>query len=351
MWPPEPFCFAAASGLIFEGHQMKYVTVVTPCFNEAENVVELYTRVKLAFQLAAHVEYEHLFIDNASQDGTIERLREIAAVDERVKVIINARNFGHLRSPMHGLLQASGQAVILMASDLQEPPELIPTMIDHWESGARMVLGVKVSSGEPRLMYWLRTKYYNLIRNLADTETLEHFTGFGLYDRSVIEIVRGCDDQYPYFRGLIAEIGLPYVRIPYHQVERLRGLTKNGFYTLYDLAILGITNSSKAPLRLFTAFGTVCATVSLLLSIGYFVYKLLYWDKFSVGIAPVAIGLFFFCSVQLIFIGILGEYVAAIYTQVLKRPLVVEAERINFGDDRPTHLSENLRTHPYSSKP
>jgi glycosyltransferase involved in cell wall biosynthesis len=329
---------------------MTYVSVVTPCFNEADNVVELYTRIKAALQTVLHVEYEHIFIDNASQDGTVGRLRELAAADPRVKVIVNARNFGHIRSPMHGLLQASGEAVILMASDLQDPPELIPAMIKHWEDGARMVLGVKVSSDEARLMYWLRTKYYNLIRRIADTETFEHFTGFGLFDRSVIEIVRSCGDRYPYFRGLIAEIGLPCVKIPYHQVKRSRGLTKNNFYTLYDLAILGITNSSKIPLRLFTAFGAVCAFTSLLVSIGYFVYKVLYWDRFSVGIAPVAIGLFFFGSVQLVFVGILAEYVAATHTQVLNRPLVVEVQRINFGGDRPPRLSAGLDARPYISK-
>jgi glycosyltransferase involved in cell wall biosynthesis len=311
---------------------MRKICIMTPCFNEAGNVRELYTRIRAATAQVPQYEFEILFIDNRSTDGTVQVLRQLAAEDRTVKVILNARNFGHIRSPFHGFLQADGDAVITLASDLQDPPELIPEMIRRWETGMPMVLGVKTSSDENALMYWIRTRYYRLIKRLSEMETLEHVTGFGLYDRKVVEIIRSFDDAYPYARGMISEMGLPYATIEYHQPTRRHGFTKNNFYTLYDMAMLGITNVSKVPLRLMTGFGFACAVLSILTSLGYLVYKLLFWNNFSVGIAPIAIGLFFFASVQLVFIGILGEYVAATHTQVLKRPLVIEAERINFDD-------------------
>lgn len=309
---------------------MKSISVVTPCYNEEANVVEVYERVKSTLAAIDRYEYEHIFIDNASSDRTVAVLRELAARDRRVKIIVNARNFGHLRSPMHAMMQASGDAVILLFSDLQDPPELIAEMITHWEQGAFTVMGIKTASHENGLMYWIRSKYYRLVNRLADLETHENFTGFGLYDRRVIEILRQFQDPYPYFRGMIAEIGLPSVKIPYTQLRRRRGVTKNNFYTLYDLAMLGITNLSKVPLRLVTFAGAVCSLGCILCSIGYLIYKLLFWDRFSVGIAPLVIGLFFLGSVQMMFIGVLGEYVGSIHTQVLRRPLVIERERVNF---------------------
>jgi len=311
----------------------KMICIMTPCFNEVGNMRELHERIRAATAEVPQYEFEHLIIDNGSTDGTIAVLRQLAAEDPTVKVILNARNFGHIRSPHHAFLQASGEAVIAMVSDLQDPPELIPEMIRRWEAGSLMVLGTKTSSDENAIMYWIRTRYYRLIRQLSEMETLEHVTGFGLYDRRVVEIIRSFDDAYPYGRGMISEIGLPYTTIQYHQPARRHGFTKNNFYTLYDMAMLGITNVSKVPLRLMTGFGFACAFLSILISLGYLVYKLLFWNSFSVGIAPIAIGLFFFASVQLVFIGILGEYVAATHTQVLKRPLVIEAERINFEGD------------------
>lgn len=309
---------------------MKLISVVTPCYNEEANVCEVYERVKALFSELGRYDYEHIFIDNASRDGTVVVLREIARTDPRVKVIINARNFGHLRSPMHAMLQARGDAVVLLFSDLQDPPELIADMVAHWEQGIPIVMGIKVASDENGLMFWLRTKYYRLVNQLADLETHENFTGFGLYDRRVIEIVREFHDPYPYFRGMVAEIGLPHVKLPYNQKRRSRGITKNNFYTLYDLAILGITNFSKVPLRLLTFAGLACSLVSVLVSVAYLIYKLLFWNRFSAGLAPVVIGIFFLASVQLLFIGVLGEYIGAIHTQVLRRPLVVERERVNF---------------------
>ena len=312
----------------------RLVSVVTPCYNEALNVEEVAARTRATLERFPQYGYEHIFIDNASTDGTVEVLRRMAAADSRVKVIINSRNFGHLRSPMHAMLQASGDAVILLFSDLQDPPELLERFLEEWQNGYRVVLGIKNTSEESRLFYWVRTRYYRLLNRLANLETYEHFTGFGLFDRSVIEMVRAYDDPYPYFRGMVAEIGLPAAKVFYNQKARQRGFTKNNFYTLYDLAMLGITNVSKVPLRLFTFFGLACSAVSVLVAFAYLVYKLLFWNSFSVGVAPVVIGIFFLGSVQLAFIGMLSEYVAAIHTQVMKRPLVTERERINFEGRR-----------------
>ena len=311
------------------------ISIVTPCFNEQDNVRELYERVRAQMDRLGESSYEHIFIDNASRDNTVTILKTIAFSDRRVKIIVNSRNFGHLRSPMHAMFQASGDAVILLFSDLQDPPEMIADMIEKWQEGAPVVLAIKNTSDESGLMFWIRTKYYQLVNRLADLETYENFTGFGLYDRRVMELVRSFDDPYPYFRGMIAEIGLPYVKLFYNQKRRARGITKNNFYTLWDLAMLGITNFSKVPLRLMTFFGFACALLSILVSVGYGVYKLLYWNRFSVGIAPAVIGMFFFASVQLISLGILGEYIGAIHTQVMHRPLVTEKERINFDTESP----------------
>jgi glycosyltransferase involved in cell wall biosynthesis len=309
---------------------MKYISIVTPCYNEEENVQELYARVKKVMSALNEYRYEHIFIDNASQDGTVAILRQIAGQDRNVKVIINTRNFGHIRSPQHALRQATGSAVIHIVADLQDPPEMIPDFIRKWEDGYKIVIGIKEKSEESPIFFAIRKLYYNVIGKLSEINLIKNFTGFGLYDQKVIEILRQIDDPYPYFRGLICDIGYERVEIPYIQPARRRGFTKNNFYTLYDIAMLGITNHSKVPLRLATMTGFIVAFLNLLLAVAYFIYKLAFWDSFTVGIAPLVIGLFFFGSVQLFFIGIIGEYIGSIHTQVLKRPLVVEKERINF---------------------
>jgi len=309
---------------------MKTISIVTACYNEEDNVEELYNRVRQAMLTAGRYRYEHIFIDNSSEDRTVEVLKDIARRDHNVKVIVNARNFGHIRSPHHALLQAQGDAVISIVADLQDPPTLIPEMIAKWEEGYSMVLCIKKSSEENSLMFWVRKQYYQLVQRLSQLETFQNFTGFGLYDRRVIEAVRSYGDPYPYFRGIIAEIGLPHYELFYDQPARKRGITKNNFYSLYDLAMLGITNLSKVPLRLVTALGFVSSILSLLAGLAYFAYKLMFWNNFSVGIPPLIIGLFFLGSVQLVSMGILGEYLGAIHTQVQKRPHVTEKERMNF---------------------
>jgi glycosyltransferase involved in cell wall biosynthesis len=309
----------------------KLITIMTPCFNEVHNVRDVHRRVQAMAAELPEYRFEHLFVDNASIDGTIDVLREIAAEDPNVKVILNARNFGPDRSGMNGFLQAAGDAIGSLAADLQDPPELFIEMIREWEKGFPIVAAIKNSSDESGLMYRVRTAYYRLVSRLTNVEVLEHFTGFGLYDRSVAEqIRRNFRDPYPYFRGMIAELGLPIGKVFYSQKRRERGITKNNFYTLYDLAMLGITNLSKVPLRLVIFCGFFSAMVSFVLGVFYLIYKLVFWNSFSVGQAPLVLGLFFLGSVQLIALGIIGEYVGSIHTLVLNRPLVTEKERINF---------------------
>jgi polyisoprenyl-phosphate glycosyltransferase len=308
----------------------KKISVVTPCYNEEGNANAIYTAVKSIMDAKPEYDYEHIFIDNHSTDKTVAILKDIAAKDKNVKLIVNSRNFGHIRSPYYGLLQSSGDATIMIVSDLQDPPALINDFIAHWEQGHKIVIGVKNESEESFLMFAIRKSFYNLINRLSDIKLIKNYTGFGLYDKQIIDILRTIDDPYPYFRGLICDIGFEIIQIPYVQPQRFRGVTKNNFYTLYDIAMLGITNHSKVPLRLATMVGFVTSLLSLLVALVYFVYKLLYWNSFTLGSAPLIIGIFLFSAVQLMFIGIIGEYVGSIHTQVLKRPLVIEQERINF---------------------
>jgi len=318
---------------------MKLISIVTPCYNEEDNVEEVYRQVKDVFAQLPAYRYEHIFIDNASTDRTVELLKNIARHDRGVKVIVNARNFGHIRSPFYGLLQARGDAVILLVADLQDPPELITDFLRQWEDGYKIVVGVKEQSRESPIFFAVRKAYYNLVTKLSDIPLVKNFTGFGLYDREVVDILRDIGDPYPYFRGLICDIGFPRAEVPYIQPARMRGFTKNNLYTLYDIAMLGFTNHSKVPLRLATMLGFVIAIISLLVAFTYLIFKLVFWNQFNLGLAPVVIGMFFLAAVQLVFIGIVGEYVGAIHTQVLKRPLVVEKERVNFDADVHTTAS------------
>ena len=316
------------------GNDRPLISVLTPCFNEAENIEELCRRIRQTMESVDGVDYEHVLIDNSSTDDTVARIRAEITADPRIRLIVNARNFGQVRSPYYGLLQCKGQAVVVLASDLQDPPELIPEFIAQWRSGKRVVLGVKASSEETRLWWFLRSAYYAFASRISSVPLIQHVTGFGLYDRQVIEIIRETGDPYPYFRGLISDIGLEIGRVEYKQGLRRRGITKNNFYSLYDLAMLGITSHSKVPLRMATMAGFGLSALSLLVALGYLIAKLFFWNSFALGIAPVLISMFFFASVQLFFIGILGEYIGAIHTHVQKRPLVVEKERINFPQSK-----------------
>jgi glycosyltransferase involved in cell wall biosynthesis len=311
------------------------VTILTPCYNEAENVRPLYERIRAVFEALPEYRYEHLFIDNASTDATVAILKEIAAADRRVKIIVNTRNFGHVRSPYHALLQCRGDAVIGMAADLQDPPELIPAFLQKWREGYKVVLGVKAASEESALMAAIRRLGYRVIDRLSEVKQVRNNTGFGLFDKAFVAVLRRLPDPYPYFRGIVAELGFKYATVPYMQPQRVRGFTKNNLYTLYDLGVQGIVNHSRIPLRLATIAGFLSAVVSFIAAFVYFVMKMVYWYDLPIGVAPVIIGLFGVASVQLFFLGVLGEYVSSIYTQVRNRPLVVEEERINFEFDEP----------------
>ncbi len=306
------------------------ISIVTPCYNEEGNVELLYNKVKEVFSQLGEYDYEHIFIDNASTDNTVKILKLIANKDKNLKIIVNSRNFGHIRSPFYGLLQAQGDAVVSLAADFQDPPEMIKDFILKWKEGYKIVIGVKKQSRESRLMFAVRKLFYDLIGAISEVDQIKNFTGFGLYDKRIIQILRNIDDPYPYLRGLVCDIGFEIFTIEFVQPVRKKGVTKNNFYSLYDMAMLGITNHSKVPLRLATMLGFLVALISFFVALVYLIYKIIFWQNFTVGTAPIVIGLFFFSAVQLFFIGIMGEYIGSIHTQVLKRPLVIEKERINF---------------------
>ena len=309
---------------------MKMISVVTPCYNEQDNVQECVKAISNIFSQYENYTYEHIFIDNASTDNTLDVLKDIASKNAHVKIIVNSRNFGHIRSPYYGLLQAKGDAVILFVADMQDPASLIPEFIKKWEEGHQTVVGTKRSSEESSLMFSIRKLYYKTVNKLSNVNLIDNFTGFGLYDQEVINHLRNMDDPYPYFRGLIAEIGLGIYQIPYDQPIRTRGITKNNFFTLYDIGMLGIISHSQVPLRIATMAGFLISFISIVVAVIYFILKLIFWNSFSLGLAPVVIGIFFFASVQLFFVGILGEYLGSVHLYSKRRPLVIEKERINF---------------------
>ena len=311
----------------------KLISVVSNAFNEQDNIEELCARIKQTCEtLQDNYDYEQIILDNGSTDNTAQKLRDLAATDKHIKVILNTRNFGHIRSPYYGILQAKGDAVISIASDLQEPPELIIDFIKKWEQGYKVVLGQKTSSKENKIMFLIRTFYYKLLNlfNDSGTKLLEHCTGFGLYDKDVVDKLKNFNEPYPYLRGLVCELGYELTCVQFCQNKRKKGTSKNSFYTLYDIAMLAFTNYSKVPLRIATMFGFILSILSFCLAIFYLIFKLLFWYHLPAGISPILISVFFFFSVQLFFIGILGEYLNAILTQVQNRPLVIEKERINF---------------------
>lgn len=314
---------------------MKKISIMTACYNEEENVIPLTDAVrKIMTEQLPGYDYEHVFIDNCSEDTTLALLKDICKKDKHVKVIENARNFGHVRSPYHGILQTSGDCTISMAADFQEPPSLIPKLVAKWEEGFKVVCAVKTTSKESKAMFGIRKLYYNMVKQMSEVESIDNFTGFGLYDKQVVAALRLMEDPYPYFRGLICEIGFKRAIVEFDQPKRERGKTHNNFYTLFDMAMLGFTANSKVPLRLATIVGFLFSIVSFCIAIVYFVLKLILWDSMQMGTAPILIGVFFMFSVQLFFTGLLGEYIAQILTKVTKRPRVIEDERINFDQEK-----------------
>lgn len=312
---------------------MKKISVLIPCYNEEENVGPMCdTVVNIMRQQLPGYDYELLFIENCSQDRTRQKLRELCKDNPKVKAIFNAKNFGQFNSPYYGLLQTTGDCVIPMCCDFQEPPELIPEFVKEWENGYRIVIGRKTSSKENKVMYLLRSIYYKLIKKFSSVEQIEHFTGFGLYDRSFIEVLRDLKDPTPFFRGIVAELGYKRKEIEYEQQNRRAGKSSNNFYRLYDAAMLSFTSYTKIGLRLSTFIGFGVAAVSFLIALIYLVYKLIYWQNFVVGTAPILIGMFFLGAVQLIFLGLIGEYILSINQRLMNRPLVIEEERINFEE-------------------
>lgn len=310
---------------------MSKVSVLIPCFNEEENVVPMSQALTELFrsQLPSY-EYEILFIDNDSKDRTRDLLREICKENEHIKAIFNAKNFGQFNSPYYGLMQTTGDCTILLCCDFQDPVELIPDMVREWENGTKIVVMQKTVSEENAFIYMLRSVYYKLIRKFSDVEQIEHFTGFGLYDKSFINVMRNLKDPTPFLRGIVAELGYKVKVMPYTQQKRRAGKTHNNFYTLYDAAMLSFTSYTKIGLRIATFLGFGISVLSFLIALVYLVMKLILWDRFNAGMAPVLIGLFFLGSVILIFLGIMGEYILSINERLMNRPLVIEEERINF---------------------
>ena len=310
------------------------VSVVVACYNEQDNVIPLSKEIdKIFVENFPDYEYEILYMDNDSTDNTRANLEKLCEENSRVKAIFNVHNFGSIRSSVYGLLQATGDCVIKMCADFQDPPELIVPFVKEWEKGHKIVLAIKDGSQESKLMYLIRKCYYKFINKITDIDHIDNFVGYGLYDRDFIEILRELNDPMPYLRGIVAELGYKYKEVKYLQPKRRSGKSKFNFYRLYDYAMLGITSYSKVPLRIATFIGGIIAAISMIIGLIYLVMKLIYWDSFLVGTAPMLIGVFFIGAIQLVFVGLLGEYILNINTRILNRPLVVEEKRINFTQD------------------
>lgn len=310
---------------------MKKISILIPCYNEEENVGPMSEAIVNLFQteLSAY-DYELVFIDNDSHDKTRDILRDICASNSKIKAIFNAKNFGQFNSPYYGILQTTGDCTISMVCDFQDPIELIPQYVREWENGYKIVIGIKTSSKENPVMYHLRGMYYKFIKKFSDVEQIEHFTGSGLYDKEFVEVLRNLHDPTPFLRGIVAELGFRRKEIPYEQPKRRAGKTHNNFYSLYDAAMLSITSYTKIGLRLCTFFGVICGGISVVIGLVYLILKLIFWNNFVAGMAPVLIGMFFLGALQLFFIGFIGEYILSINQRVMNRPLVIEEERLNF---------------------
>lgn len=305
------------------------ISVVTPTYNEFDNIGQIYDQIKNKFK-EINCEYEHIIIDNNSSDGTVDKIKDLAVNDKNLKIIINSKNYGHIRSPFHGLLQSNGDATILMAADFQDPIDLIEKYINEWKKGNKIILGEKIMSEENTIKFSLRKLFYNFLNYLSEFELTKNTTGSGIFDKSVIEKLRQLNDPYPYFRGLINEIGIEIKTIKFNQPQRKHGITKNNFSTLYDIAMLGIVKHSRKPLRFMVLIGFLSSAISLMVALFYFIYKLLFWNSFSLGLAPIIIGIFIVSSIQITLLGLVGEYIGIILLHQRNLPLVIEKERINF---------------------
>lgn len=309
---------------------MKKISVLIPCYNEEENIIEISKAVIEELSKLENYKYELVFIDNSSTDNTQKLIIDLCSQNKNIKAIFNAKNFGQFNSPYYGLLQTTGDCTILMCADFQDPVEMISKFVHEWEKGYKIVIGIKKKSKENKIMYFFRTCYYKIIKKISDTEQIEHFTGFGLYDKSFINVLRKLDDPKPFLRGIVAELGFTRKEIPYEQQKRKAGKTHNNFYKLYDAAMLSFTSYTKVGLRLATFVGIGVGIISFIIGIIYLILKLIYWNRFAAGTTPILLGMCFLGAVQLFFIGILGEYILAINSRVMKRPLVIEEKRINF---------------------
>jgi len=308
---------------------MTKISIVTPTFNEEENIQKLCLDIKVEME-KLNINYEHIVIDNSSTDKTIEILKQICLKDKNVKAIINAKNYGHIKSPFYGLLQSSGNACILMASDFQDPIDLIPQYIEKWKNGSKIVLGEKITSDENGFIFSIRKFFYNFLNKISETELTINKTGSGIFDKSIIEKLKKINDPYPYFRGLIGELGEKIITIKFNQPKRNFGETKNNLYTLYDIGMLGLVKHSKMPLRIMILLGFLSSMTSFCITLFYLFYKLLFWNSFDLGVAPLIIGIFGFVSLQILLLGIIGEYVSVMLIHLRNLPLVEEKERINF---------------------
>lgn len=310
---------------------MKKISVLIPCFNETDNVIPISEAVVNEFSVhLPEYDYELVFIDNYSTDGTRQKLEQICSRNEKIKAIFNAKNFGQFNSPFYGICQTTGDCTISMCCDFQDPINLIPRLVHEWEKGYKIVAAIKTQSEENKILRFLRSCYYKIIKKMSSVEQIEHFTGTGLYDKSFIDVLRRLDDPIPFMRGIVAELGFRRKDIPYMQAKRRAGNTHNNWYTLYDAAMLSFTSYTKVGLRLATFLGFIFAVLDMVFAIIYLVAKLIWWDRFPMGTAPLLIGMFFMGSIQLIFMGLLGEYVMSINTRMMNRPLVIEEKRINF---------------------
>lgn len=309
---------------------MNKISVLVPCFNEEENVVPISKAIISELKKLKKYNYELVFIDNNSQDKTRSLLEKLCSENKNIKAIFNSRNFGQFNSPYYGLLQTTGDCTILMCADFQDPIEMIPKFVNEWENGYKIVIGIKNKSKENKIMYFLRSCYYKIIRKMSSTEQIEHFTGFGLYDKDFIKVLKDLDDPTPFLRGIVAELGFKRKDIPYEQQKRKAGKTHNNFYSLYDGAMLSFTSYTKVGLRLATFIGVIVSIISFIIGLVYLILKLIYWDRFSAGTIPILIGMCFLGAIELFFIGFLGEYILSMNARIMKRPLVVEEKRINF---------------------